>query len=394
MLAHALAEACTIDDAGSRAAALARLCTYLPDRDDGPVAVLNRHRAVDLALADARADGRVTPYALTVAAMAPLMPRSERLERLSRAWQAAGELPDPVDRAAVWTALVPLQVGSGRGQAIDHACTAAENITDPGLQRDALSALAATAPDTLRRQAERVAVAVETISRFAEKLKAALAAGGIDAGHQVRVLPALLAAPERIMSADGQGPLPSETPRPLRTEVADATRNFVSAISRLHRSVSALAVMTADDFSSPATTSPAAGAASALVRARSTAQTLRPDPDMPPELLPAELLSALRLIEEVSAQTAGRPKSRPRPKSSAAPDGDTAPSITDSASQAGRFSSWAPGWRMVIEEATGGGRAALLSDLPAVSAAVNHFGGSEAVQEMILALLDVGRWWP
>jgi hypothetical protein len=60
----------------------------------------------------------------------------------------------------------------------------------------------------------------------------------------------------------------------------------------------------------------------------------------------------------------------------------------------GSIPPWEPYWRSIVEDAATRGRAALMSDFPALGPVMLRFCGTPAVKEAASALLDVGRWWP
>jgi hypothetical protein len=51
-------------------------------------------------------------------------------------------------------------------------------------------------------------------------------------------------------------------------------------------------------------------------------------------------------------------------------------------------------WSDTLHDSFVGERRALLSDLKALSPIILALGGAEGAEELALAIIDVGRWWP
>jgi NB-ARC domain len=400
-LAQALAEACAIDDAGPRATGITALASHLPGWDV-PGATLDRHRAIDRALADARACTRPTPRATALAILASALPKDDPPVVLDEAVLRAHDVMEPADRATVFTLLIPRLTGSARGAAVLQACAAACDISDPDLRRTALSALVSAAPDAIKHQAESVATAANTVLERATDLDGALAAGGADVADRPTIPAAVLTIPARALFVGEEGLLPPGTPTPQRVAVFQTAQDVIIAVDDLHSRATALATMTAGHFagSGDLGREPARAAAGAIARAWSMARTLSAQLDRLPEVLADRLLAAARAIDDAHSWATGSPPRAPVPPprdpDPAARAGSQArvPGATAGYPHGDRLPAWDPYWRAVIEKAALGGRAALITDLSVMGGVVVHFGGTTAIQDIIEALLDVGRWWP
>jgi NB-ARC domain/Domain of unknown function (DUF4062) len=381
-LALALSEACAIDDAGARAAGLAALLPQLP-WEDSPEAELDGCRAARQVIDEARASGRRTVNVITLAALAPALPEADRAAILKEASAGAYQVREPVDRAAVFTALLSSLAEPERAGAMEQACAAACAIPDIDLRRAALWSLAAAAPDALGLQAARAARWAETVVGRSAELNAAVAACGLGPEERQRIAPAILADPALALATDPPGILPPSTPAANRGAVRRSAADLITAIGALHSSATALAVMMAASAGPPPGNSGGPGTARAIARAWSAACQLS-DPERRPALpgtLEDQLREALRSIEDARAWAAGDP-----PGSGPAGDGNSTP-------LAGPVPPWEPHWRAVMDAAVGG-RTALISELSAMGVPIFHFGGSPAVRETVKALFDVGLWWP
>jgi hypothetical protein len=403
-LAQALAEACTIDDAGPRATSITALASHLPGWHN-PEAALDGRRAIDQALADARACTRPKPRAIALAILASAMPEEEADHPavLHEAMLQAHDVMEPADRAAVFTLLIPLiprLAGPARGAAVLQACAAACDISDPDLRRAALSALVSAAPDALKHQAESVATAVNTVLERAADLDTALAACGADVEDRPTIPAAILTTPARALFAGEPGLLPPRTPMPQRVAVFRSAQDVTFAVDELHSRATALATMTVGHFEGSGDLGLGPTAAGAIARTWSMARALSAQSDRLPEALADRLLAAAEVIDDAhSWATRNLPQAPlppPRNPGPAAGAGSRArvPGATAGYPRGDSLPPWDPYWRAVIEKAALGGRTALISDLSAMGAVMVHFGGTAAIQDIIEALLDVGRWWP
>ena len=380
-LALALAEACAIDDAGARAAGIAALVPHLP-WVDSQEAGLDGRRAAGRAIDDARASGRRTLKVFTLTALAPALPEADRAAILKEASAEAYQVREPVDRAAVFTALLPSTVGPERAGAMEQACIAACAIGDPDLWRAALWSLMAAAPDALRYQAERVAPRAQTVLGRSADLNTALAACGLEPEECEHIAPAILADPA--LATDPPGILPPLTSAAKRAAVRRGAADVIAAISALHSNAAALPIMIAASAGQPPDISGGSATALAITRAGSTARSLlsiRELPELPGPLDDA-LREAIGSIEAAQSWAAGdSPRSGPVRAENPAPP-------------AGPFPPWEPHWRAAMDTAAISSRTALISELSAMGAPMVQFGGIPAVEEAVKALLDVGRWWP
>jgi NB-ARC domain len=402
-LAQALAEACTIDDSGPRATGITALASYLPGWDN-PEAALDGRRAIDRALAEARACTRPKPRAIALAILGSALPEEEADHPavLHEAVLEAHDVMEPADRAAVFTLLIPLirrRAGPARGAAILQACAACD-ISDPDLRRAALSALVSAAPDALEHQAESVATAVNTVLERAGDLDTALAACGADVEDRPTIPAAILTTPARALFAGEPGLLPPRTPMSQRVAVFRSAQDVTFAVDEMHSRATALATMTAGHFAGSNDPGRESAAAGAIARTWSMARALSAQSDRLPEALADRLLAAAQAIDDAHSRATRNPPQAalppPRNPGPAAGAGSRArvPGATAGYPRGDCLPPWDPYWRAVIEEAALGGRTALISDLSALGAVIVHFGGTAAIQDIIEALLDVGRWWP
>ena len=419
MLARALAEAGTIDDAGPRARGIAALAPHLPEWDN-PAAELDGHEAVRRALGDARDCGRPKSLVVTLAALAPVVPEAERPAILKEALVAAYDVVDPGDQVAVLTALLPQLAGQGRSTAIERACAAARAIRDPDLQRAALAAVVCSAPDALTHQAKDAAGAADRVLSQAATLNGALTACGLQAEDRPRILLAILTAPALAFSGGASDLLPPATPRQKCAAVFRGAQDVIFAVKDLHSRAVAVATMTAEGCPGSTGFGRGTAAAGAIDGAWSMACALTTRLPELPDALGDELLAVVRVLDDARSRAAGNAAEPrlPRQGDVAAPGGagssapgrphrvppaTPAPSAPGQSApmsetvahhpDAGPFLPWVS-WRAIIEDAGTRGRTALVSDLSAVSPALSRFGDSVAVPEVITALLDVGRWWP
>jgi hypothetical protein len=407
-LALALAEACAIDDAGPRAAGIAALVPHLPwedSQEDG----LDGRRAANRAIEDAQASGRRTLKVITLAALAPALPEAFRATILKKASAEADQVREPVDRAAVFTALLPSttapervgteRAGPQRAALMEQACAAACAIPDPDLRRAALSSMVAAAPDAPGQQAERTARAAETVFRRSAELNAALAACDLEPEECQGIVPAILADPALALMADPPGILPPLTPDPKRAVVRRCAADVSTAIGTLHSNATALADMTAASAASSPGIRAGSATAHAIARAWSATRSLSSltEPPRLPGTLDDELREALRSVKEAQSWAAGNPPRSGPPRSGPERSG---PPLSGSARDetpappAGPFPPWEPHWRAAMDAAAVRGRTALISELSVMGAAIAAAGGSPAVGEAVNAIFDVGRWWP
>jgi hypothetical protein len=398
-LAQALAEACAIDDAGPRATGITGLASHLPGWDN-PEAALDGRRAIDRALADARACTRPKPRAIALAILASALPKAGPPAVLNEAVLQAHDVMEPADRAAVFTLLIPQLIGSARGAAVLQACAAACDISDPDLRRAALSALVSAAPDALEHQAGSVAMTVDTLLERAADLDTALAACGADVADRPTIPAAILTTPARALFVGEAGLLPPRTPMPRRVAIFRSAQDVIFTVDDLLSRATALATMTAGHFAGSDDLGRGLAAAGAIARAWSMAGTLSAQLDRLPEALADRLLVAAQAIDDAHSWATGNPPQSPLPPprdlAPAAGAGSRArvPEATAGYPRGDCLPVWDPYWRAVIEKAVLGGRTALILDLSAMGAVIVHFGGTAAIQDIIEALLDVGRWWP
>ena len=379
-IALALAEACAIDDAGPRAAGIAALVPHLPWKGSSEAELDGRH-AADRAIQDARASGRRTLKIITLAAVAPALPEADRAAILKEASLDAYQVRDPVDRAAVFTALLPSMAGADRSGALDQACGAADDVADHDLRCAALRSLMGGAPDALGHQAGRAARRAERVHGRSAELNTALVACGLAPEECQRIASAILADPALALETDPPSILPGPTSSAKREAVHRSAAAVISALGAFRSSATALAIMTAVSADRPRGISGGPDPARAIARAWSAASALSSLTELP-ETLDDELREALRSVDEAHSRITGEP-ARPGAAREA-----------DPASPAGPFPPWQPYWRAVMDAAVLRGRSAVISELSALGAPMAHFGGNSAVAESIEALFDVGRWWP
>ena len=387
LLARALAEASAVDDAAARAAGLAALIPHLPEGDN-PSGEFYGGRAIDLAIADARASGPPQTQVAVAAALAPVA-RENRAAILGRASLTARQLLDPRDRATACTALIPHLAVTARGHAITWAARAAAGISDQYQQRAALEALLAAAPDAVIWQANAVTQAVLAVCDSLRELRHAVVAAGADIEDRPSMLASILTTPALVMSSDTDL-LPPETGAPKRRAVSRGVEPVISAVGELRAQATALLILT-EASSGDAVGSVGACSADRTAHAIEQAQEeILSVSALVPELpgpLRAQLRAAGQAVESAARLTAaGSPESQRTAKPQ--------PPGQEHEKRSAATPPWAPDWRDFLDNASGRGRSALMAKLPELAPAVARYGGSAAVTEAIRALLDVGYWWP
>ena len=399
MLLLALAEASAIDDADARAAGISTIIPYLPGWDN-PAAESGDRRAVDQALADARASGRPKTLASTAAALAPVLPPAGRAAILNEASLAAYQVRDPADRAAALTALIP-HLTEGRPAAIAHACAAARQIPHEEQRRRALSAVLAAAPDALSQQARSVTDAADTVRERLDDFSSAFGECGVDIVDSSTIRDAILTNPALALSADADF-LQPETSGSARKAVSRSAEEVISAVSELHSQAAALLIMTAADHEMTAADhereagiSGGPAAVRVIAQALLHAQLLNDKEAQLPAPLHERVQAAIRSVRDAHSQAMGSLPGSASCTSARAQPGQLMPlTETWGATHTTPVPPWHPYWRKVIDDASSRGRSALISELSAIGPVVSRFGGSEAIAEAIAALLDAGRWWP
>jgi len=397
-LAAALAAARTIPNGDKRAQTLAILAPHLPPAERAPVlaAALAAGRAIEDADAQAR----------TLAALAPYLPPA----RLPELVAAAGAIHDPRSRAWVLAALGPhLPPGL-----LPQALSAVGTVADEDDRALATAALAPLLPDEMVRPALAAARAIREAANRSRAL-AALAPRLPEADRAAAWEEALRAA--RAIEKEGArsralAALAPELPPVLLAAALAAAREMQDGAA-CARVLAALAPRAAPDVAAAARAA-AAAILDPLARTQTLAVLLPALPEAERLPLAAELLAAARAAPDQDGRAQALAALVP-----ALPAADRpallaealalARAIDPTDRRSAALERLAGPWAQWTAADPAAARAALLETLPLLAARTRTalcadlralapvaaaVGEAGAMEQIVAAIQDVGRWWP